>query len=315
VEVHHICAHLTALAVPATTPHTTGEGAGAHGTVPALSAPGARRVSRVPEPGKEGLDHPRSAEREDRQRAEGEPAALAAVRPALSAEQVNLVRRLLASGDLVRPVIGAAGTGKAEAIRALTDVVTATGRQVFATAHGGRQAEELAARIGIPARVVTSWLTLLDNVDDPAIVWPPGQVLIVDEATQGAEQGGHEGRSRPGHDHDGGPGTDVPGGQAGGHRAGQRSQLPVAPELPGAVVRAGRGPVGRPVLGEVDPAVSAPTSSSGTVQAAIAAPAVQPGRGRPPPAGWAASRPSGGEYRFAPAEVAVYQGRLVEVGW
>ncbi|WP_007513740.1 MobF family relaxase [Pseudofrankia saprophytica] len=105
-------------------------------------------------------------------------------RPALSDEQIKLVLRLLASGDLVRPVVGAAGTGKTEAMRALTDLVTAAGRQVFATAHGGRQAEELAERIGIPARVVTSWLTLLDNVDDPADVWPPGSVLIVDEATQ-----------------------------------------------------------------------------------------------------------------------------------
>ena len=175
---------LTALAVPATTAHTAADRVGAHGAVPALSAPGARRVACVPEPCEEGLDHPRSAERGDRQRAGGDPAALAAVRPALSAEQIELVRRLLTSGDLVRPVIGAAGTGKTEAMRALTDVVTATGSQVFATAHGGRQAEELAARIGIPARVVTSWLTLLDHVDDPATVWPPGSVLIVDEATQ-----------------------------------------------------------------------------------------------------------------------------------
>jgi len=107
-----------------------------------------------------------------------------AARPALSAEQVELVRRLLASGDLARPVVGPAGTGKTEAMRALTAIVTAAGRRVFATAHGGRQAEELAERIDIPARVVTSWLTLLDNADDPAAVWPPGSVLVVDEATQ-----------------------------------------------------------------------------------------------------------------------------------
>ena len=111
-------------------------------------------------------------------------ASATAARPAVSAEQIELVRRLLASGDLARPVVGPAGTGKTEAMRALTAIVTATGRRVFATAHGGRQAEELAERIGIPARVVTSWLTLLDNADDPAAVWPLGSVLIVDEATQ-----------------------------------------------------------------------------------------------------------------------------------
>ena len=102
----------------------------------------------------------------------------------LSAEQVELVRRLLTSGDLVRPAIGPAGTGKTEAMRALTGVLRAAGHSIFATAHGGRQAEELAHRIGIPARVVASWLTLLDYTDDPATVWPPGSVLIVDEATQ-----------------------------------------------------------------------------------------------------------------------------------
>ncbi|ONH22651.1 TrwC relaxase [Pseudofrankia asymbiotica] len=102
----------------------------------------------------------------------------------LSGEQVELVRRLLVGEDLVRLAVGAAGTGKTEAMRLLTNIVQAAGRRVFATAHGGRQAEELADRIGIPARVVTSWLEKLGRVDDPATVWPPGSVLIVDEATQ-----------------------------------------------------------------------------------------------------------------------------------
>ncbi|OHV34852.1 MULTISPECIES: MobF family relaxase [Pseudofrankia] len=104
--------------------------------------------------------------------------------PLLSGEQVALVRRLLVGEDLVRLAVGAAGTGKTEAMRLLTRIVRATGRQIFATAHGGRQAEELAERIGIPARVVASWLEKLAHVDDPATVWPPGSVLIVDEATQ-----------------------------------------------------------------------------------------------------------------------------------
>ncbi|ADP84905.1 MobF family relaxase [Pseudofrankia inefficax] len=107
----------------------------------------------------------------------------------LSAEQAELVRRLLADQDLVRVAVGAAGTGKTEAMRVLTAIVRAEGHPVFATAHGGRQAEQLADRIGVPARVVASWLTLLDAIDaDPARqladVWPAGSVLIVDEATQ-----------------------------------------------------------------------------------------------------------------------------------
>ncbi|MBL7499775.1 relaxase domain-containing protein [Frankia sp. CNm7] len=107
----------------------------------------------------------------------------------LSVEQAEVVRRLLVDQDLVRLAVGAAGTGKTEAMRVLTAIVQAEGRAVFATAHGGRQAEELADRIGVPARVVASWLTLLDAVDadpvgDLAGVWPSGSVLIVDEATQ-----------------------------------------------------------------------------------------------------------------------------------
>ncbi|MBL7522125.1 relaxase domain-containing protein, partial [Frankia sp. CNm7] len=104
--------------------------------------------------------------------------------PALSVEQAELVRRLLRGGDLVRLAVGPAGTGKTEAMRVLAQILATAGHPVLATAHGGRQAEELADRIGIPARVVASWLTLLDNVEAAAEVWPPGAVLIVDEATQ-----------------------------------------------------------------------------------------------------------------------------------
>ncbi|WP_045876498.1 MobF family relaxase [Pseudofrankia sp. DC12] len=104
--------------------------------------------------------------------------------PRLTDEQAELVRRLLDCGDLVRPAVGPAGTGKTEAMRVLTAILHNGGRTVLATAHGGRQAEELADRIEIPARVVASWLTLLEHTDDPSTVWPPGSVLIVDEATQ-----------------------------------------------------------------------------------------------------------------------------------
>ncbi|EFC79144.1 MobF family relaxase [Parafrankia sp. EUN1f] len=104
--------------------------------------------------------------------------------PRLSTEQIELVRLLLGSGDLVRPVVGPAGTGKTEAMRLATRILLDAGHAVFAAAHGGRQTEELADRIAVPARVVAGWLTLLDHTEDPATVWPPGSVLIVDEATQ-----------------------------------------------------------------------------------------------------------------------------------
>jgi conjugative relaxase-like TrwC/TraI family protein len=103
----------------------------------------------------------------------------------LSDEQEALVRRLLAdAGGLVRPVIGPAGTGKTEAMRAVVHALTATGHRVVGTANGGRQAEELHHRLHIPTKVVTGWLTQHHHATDPAQVWPAGTVLIVDEATQ-----------------------------------------------------------------------------------------------------------------------------------
>jgi len=102
----------------------------------------------------------------------------------LADEQIALVRRLITGSDPVRPAIGPAGTGKTEAMRLLTHLLTADGRTVVGTAHGGRQAEELGGRLGIDSQVVASWLTRLNHADDPADVLPPGTVMIVDEATQ-----------------------------------------------------------------------------------------------------------------------------------
>jgi conjugative relaxase-like TrwC/TraI family protein len=102
----------------------------------------------------------------------------------LSDEQADLVRALLASNDLVRPVIGPAGTGKTEAMRAVVRALSEAGFAVLGTANGGRQAEDLHERLDVPARVVSSWLTLLDHAEDPHDVWPPGTTLVVDEATQ-----------------------------------------------------------------------------------------------------------------------------------
>jgi hypothetical protein len=89
---------------------------------------------------------------------------------------------VLTDGRLVRPVVGPAGSGKTEAMRAVVKAFAA-GCTVIGATHGGRQAEELRERLGIPTRVVSGWLTLLDNTD-PARAWRMGTVLILDEATQ-----------------------------------------------------------------------------------------------------------------------------------
>jgi len=102
----------------------------------------------------------------------------------LADEQISLVHQLIAGSGRVRPAIGPAGTGKTEAMRLLTYLLTAAGRTVVGTAHGGRQAEELGGRLGIDSEVVASWLTRLDHADDPADVLTPRTVMIVDEATQ-----------------------------------------------------------------------------------------------------------------------------------
>ncbi len=102
----------------------------------------------------------------------------------LSDEQVNAVRDVLTSGDLLRVLVGPAGTGKTEAIRAAVDAWQRYGYVVIGTANGGRQAEQLHERLGVASEVVASWLTRLDNAEHPDEIWAPGTVLIVDEATQ-----------------------------------------------------------------------------------------------------------------------------------
>jgi conjugative relaxase-like TrwC/TraI family protein len=101
---------------------------------------------------------------------------------ALSAEQVEAVRTLLTSTDLVRLLVGPAGSGKTEAMRLAVAVLHDAGLHVVGGAHGGRQTEDLTTRLGINGRVVAGWLTLLDHTN-PAGIWPPGTVLILDEAT------------------------------------------------------------------------------------------------------------------------------------
>jgi len=101
-----------------------------------------------------------------------------------SQEQIESVRTLLGSTDLLRLLVGPAGSGKTETMRLAAAVLQEASRLVVGAAHGGRQTEDLCERLGIPGRVVTGWLTLLEHAEDPCLVWPAGTVLILDEATQ-----------------------------------------------------------------------------------------------------------------------------------
>jgi conjugative relaxase-like TrwC/TraI family protein len=109
---------------------------------------------------------------------------LAAPSDGWSPEQIESVRTLLGSTDLLRLLVGPAGSGKTETMRLAAAVLQEASRLVVGAAHGGRQTEDLCERLGIPGRVVTGWLTLLEHAEDPCLVWPPGTVLILDEATQ-----------------------------------------------------------------------------------------------------------------------------------
>uniref|UniRef100_UPI0021C0AEAA MobF family relaxase n=1 Tax=Frankia gtarii TaxID=2950102 RepID=UPI0021C0AEAA len=103
----------------------------------------------------------------------------------LSDEQRGALRALLISADLIRPVVGPAGSGKTTVMRALARLLTTRGYTVLGATQGGRQAEQLADAVDIPTRVVSGWNTLLDTADDPTEHWPAARtVLIVDEATQ-----------------------------------------------------------------------------------------------------------------------------------
>jgi conjugative relaxase-like TrwC/TraI family protein len=101
----------------------------------------------------------------------------------LSDEQAAMVREVLGCGDLIRCVLGPAGTGKTEAMRAAASAWETAGYTVLGSANGGAQTEQLGACLGIDAQVVRSWLTRLETAEDPARVWSPNTVVIVDEAT------------------------------------------------------------------------------------------------------------------------------------
>jgi conjugative relaxase-like TrwC/TraI family protein len=102
----------------------------------------------------------------------------------LSDEQAQLVRAVVSKRDSTRLVVGPAGSGKTEAMRAVVRAFDRAGYRVLGAANGGRQAEELHQRLSIPTKVVAGWLTSLDHAQAVSTVWPKRSVLIVDEATQ-----------------------------------------------------------------------------------------------------------------------------------
>ncbi|MDQ6615688.1 MAG: relaxase domain-containing protein [Actinomycetota bacterium] len=101
-----------------------------------------------------------------------------------SQEQAELVRAITACGDGIRFVIGPAGTGKTEAMRAAVEAWRRVGCRVLGSANGGAQTEQLGVRLGVESQVVRSWLTRLETADDPRQVWPENTAVLVDEATQ-----------------------------------------------------------------------------------------------------------------------------------
>ena len=111
--------------------------------------------------------------------AEALEAALAR-RPALTAEQADVVRGLCGPGGLAL-VVGPAGTGKTFTLDAARDAWQTAGLRVAGVALAARAAAELRAGAGL-ARTETV-ASLLERIDRGGVdVLAPGSVLLVDEA-------------------------------------------------------------------------------------------------------------------------------------
>jgi conjugative relaxase-like TrwC/TraI family protein len=105
-------------------------------------------------------------------------AALAS-RPALSDEQVGVVRALTTNGRGVEVLVGPAGTGKTFVLDAARDAWSAGGIPVIGAAVAGRAAAELQAATAIPSGTV--W-KLLDDFGRPGGGLAPGTCVVIDEA-------------------------------------------------------------------------------------------------------------------------------------
>jgi AAA domain/UvrD-like helicase C-terminal domain len=107
--------------------------------------------------------------------------AAVGVRPSLSGEQREMVRRLTMGRDAVMMVRGHAGTGKTSALDACRQIWKRSGRTVIGCALSGRAAAELQAGAGIQSTTIDC--LLLDFVQYRQGILPRGDaVLVVDEA-------------------------------------------------------------------------------------------------------------------------------------
>ena len=102
------------------------------------------------------------------------------VRPTLSGEQRDLVRKLTSSGAAVELVVGAAGAGKTYALDAAREAWQQSGCRVIGVALAARAAAELQAGSGIPSFTIDSLLYHCES--NPHAALPNNCVVVVDEA-------------------------------------------------------------------------------------------------------------------------------------
>ncbi len=105
--------------------------------------------------------------------------ALAAAARPLTAEQEQVVRGIVSSGNGVEVIQALAGTGKTFTAGVLHEVYTRAGVEVLGVAPTGRAARELG-EVGIPARTLHATMASLDRY--PELGLPQGAVVILDEA-------------------------------------------------------------------------------------------------------------------------------------
>ena len=100
--------------------------------------------------------------------------------PALSNEQIALVRALVTSPDGVQVVNAKAGSGKTSVLRAARQAWESAGYRVVGAALAARAARELHRNSGIAADTIAKLLSDLDDPASPGLA--PGTVLVIDEA-------------------------------------------------------------------------------------------------------------------------------------
>ncbi|TDV45342.1 MobF family relaxase [Actinophytocola oryzae] len=96
----------------------------------------------------------------------------------LSAEQRDVLHRVVTNGRAVEAVEGPPGTGKTTLMRAARVAWEAAGYKVAGAATAAVAAQNLAAESGIVSRTVAQWLWRIDNRDGFAGI----DVLVLDEA-------------------------------------------------------------------------------------------------------------------------------------